>query len=141
MAERLRLGRPLETSEAIARLNELIGKAGEILIKFDTLLKTVEAEYGVSPFQRTMGYYDYDEQVAINVTTAVTPAHEFKERPVKFLWLYAQGAAIQVSLDNAVTGQSMVIPQGAIIWIQKKCRRIYGQAVAGAGTLFIWGFW
>ena len=125
----------------IARLEILISKENQIIGLLEKLMKTIITEYERVPYQRGMEYYDFDEQAAINVTTAPTPPHEFKERPVKFMWLYAQGAAIQVSLDNAVSGESMIIPAGAIIWVRKKCRRVYGQTVAGTGTLFIWGFW
>lgn len=128
------LRRPLERPETIAKLDEIIG-----LLK--KLLESQEAEYGATPYERGMEYYDYDEQAALQVTTRATAPHEFKERPVKFMWFYARGADIQVSLDNAVTGESMIVPQGAIIWVRKEARRVYGQTLAGTGTLFIWGFW
>lgn len=88
-----------------------------------------------------MEYYNSDEQAALPVTPAPSAPHEFKERPVKFLWLHARGANIQVSLDKAVSGESFLIPAGAVIWVKKSCRRVYGQTLAGAGTLHIWGFW
>lgn len=133
--------RPLDTEGTIARLELLIGKADRIIGLLGNLMKTIVTEYERVPYQRAVEYYDFDEQAAINVTTSPTPAHEFKERPVKFLWLYAQGAAIQVSLDNAVSGESMIVPAGSIIWTRKSCRRVYGQALTGIGTLYIWGFW
>lgn len=88
-----------------------------------------------------MEYYDSDEPAALPVTATPSPPHEFKERPVKFLWLYARGVAIRVSLDKAVSGESFIIPAGAIIWVKKSARRVYGQTLAGTGTLHIWGFW
>lgn len=133
----------MSTHPQVAKLEALIARSDKIIGLLESLMKTVVTEYERVPFQRGMEYYDFDEQAAIPVTPAPSAPHEFKERPVKFLWLYAQGAAIQVSLDNAVSGQSMIIPAGAIIWLRKRCRRVYGQAVlpAVAGTLFIWGFW
>ena len=120
---------------------ESVDKLGEIIGLLKKLVETVETERNRPTFQRGIEYYEFDEQAALAVTPAVTKPHEFKEKPVRFLWLYAQGTAIRVSLDNAVSGESMIIPQGAIIWVKKKCRRVYGQAVAGAGNLYIWGFW
>lgn len=133
--------RPLDTAGTIARLETLIAKSDSIIGLLEKLTETIIREYERVPYQRGMEYFDFDEQAAINVTTAPTAPHEFKERPVKFMWLYARGAAIQVSLDNAVSGESMIVPAGSIIWARKRCRRVYGQTLAGTGTLYIWGFW
>ena len=90
---------------------------------------------------RTQEYFDYDEAVALPVTIAPAAPHEFKEKPVKFLWLYAAGAPIQVSLNRAVSGDSFIVPNGAIIWVPRLTRRVYGIATVGAGILYLWGFW
>lgn len=90
---------------------------------------------------RSQEFFDFDEQAVIDVSTAVTPAHEFKERPVKFMWLYADGANIRVSVNRAVSGESFVVPNGSILGVPRKTRRVYGVAVAGAGHLYIWGFY
>lgn len=103
--------------------------------------REVRAKLDPKGWLRDQEYFDYDEPVALDVTAAAAPPHIFKERPVKFMWLFADGANIQVSLDKAVSGESFVVPNGAIIWVRKKTRRIYGVAVAGVGTLYIWGFW
>lgn len=103
--------------------------------------REVRGELEPKVWMRDQEYFDFDEPAKIDVKTTATPPHIFKERPVKFMWLYASGANIQVSLDKAVSGESMIVPDGAIIWTRKKCRRVYGQAVTGTGTLYIWGFW
>lgn len=119
-------------AERIDRLEAAVEKLVEALGKGTKLAPWL--------YVRSEEYFDYDESVALPCTTSAGAPHEFKERPMKFLWLYAAGAPIQVSLNRAVSGESFVVPNGAIIWIRKLTKRVYGTALVGTATLYIWGF-
>lgn len=134
----------------LTRQDELQQLLAELLKQNIALLRIIAGKDGVPPpipptepppETHVMEYYDFDEAVALPVTTAPAAPHEFKERPVKFMWLYARGAAMQVSINRAVSGDSMVIPAGSIIWVKRKTSRVYGRTLAGIGMLYIWGFW
>jgi hypothetical protein len=127
-------------AERIERLERLVETLVEAMSTV-FLPREVRGELEPKAWLREQEYFDYDEQAKIDVTTVASPPHIFKERPVKFLWFYADGANIQVNLDKAVSGESFIIPNGAALWVRKKTRRVYGTAVAGTGTLYIWGFW
>ena len=92
-------------------------------------------------FVRSESYFNYDESVALPVTIVPGANHIFKEAPLKFMWLAAIGVPIQVSLNRAVSGDSFIVPNGAIIWVPRLTSRVWGTATVGAGILYIWGFW
>ena len=117
-------------AERIERLEILVEKLVEALGKGDPLR-----------FVRSESYFNFDESVALPVTINAGPVHAFKEKPVKAMWIAAIGAPIQVSLNRAVSGDSFIVPNGAIIWVPRLTRRIYGVATVGEGILYIWGFW
>lgn len=128
--------------ERKSRIEKLLERIIEILLETKSKERPTEKEEKVEFYNRNMEYYDFDESARMDCSTVAAPAYEFKEKPVKFLWLYASGAPIQVGLDKAVSlGDSFVIPAGAIVWVRRRVRRVYGQTLAGTGTLYIWGFW
>lgn len=126
-------------AERIERLEKLVEK---LLQAMSTVFLPREVRGALEPtaWLRTQEYFDYDEPVKLEVTTKVG-FHEFKERPVKFMWLYADGANIQVSLDKSTSGESFIVPNGSLIPVRKRTKRVYAATVSGTGTLHIWGFW